>query len=175
MFKNCFSLNTKDKTVFKQFLLNFFFPKTNVDYFYIFFKFWKGTVIKRKLAYIVTIKFLIVVALYTALKYVFIEFLPLSTTNRIILYDGFNVVLLKQPGSSLMATTSCLFAGWLLHLIYLEGEKDAFPVCIELLFTNKVTSLYWREYKGRDICKYLTDFANKVLIFGPVLMSAACK
>lgn len=159
----------------KKFILNFLFPKQNINYFAIYLSFWKEIVFVKKQSSILTIKLIILIIVYQVVKYVLIELFNPSTIKRIVLYDCFNLILPNQLGLSLMVAAVCSMTGWLLQLCYLKGEKHSFFVLEDMLFKNQAKVLIWPQYKGQNACKYLIKIANRLLLLGPVLMSITCK
>lgn len=161
--------------MFKKFILNYFFPQKNILYFDIYITFWKEIVFKKKWTNILTIKIFILLSFFQFFKYAFIEFVNPSTISRIVLYDGITLILPNRHGLGLMAAAICLMIIRLLKLCYFKGEKNSFLVLEKMLFKNNAKILIWPNYKGQNACKYLINFANKALFFGPVLAFINCK
>lgn len=159
----------------KQFLLNLFFPKGNVEYFAVYLNFWKEIYFERKWKNIAIIKLLILLTIFMASKYVLIELLNPSTTMRIVLYDWFNLTLANQRGLSLMTAAGILLISCLLQLCYLKGEPVSFLALEEMLFKNRSSTFLWVNYRGQNACQYLINFANRLLKTNTVVLSFVCK
>lgn len=159
----------------KKFIFNFLYPKNNITFFAIYFTFWKEIVFEKKGSNIFIIKLLISVTVYQAIKYVLIELLNPSTITRIVLYEGISLTILSQHGLSLMTAVIIVMVGWFLQLCYLKGEKNAFLAMEKLLFANQAITFIWRQYKGQNVCKYLINFANRILMLGPAMVITVCK
>lgn len=158
----------------KEFIFNFLYPKHNITFFAIYLTFWKEIVFEKKWSNIFIIKLLISVTAYQAIKYVLIEFFNPSTITRIVLYEGFSLTILNKPGLNFMTAVIIVMVGWLLQLCYLKGDTNNFYLLEKLLFANQPKTFLWRHYKGQTVCNYLINFANQILIFGPVVVIVAC-
>lgn len=157
------------------FFKNFFLPTGNIAYFSVYFDFWKEIIFDRKWENIATIKLLIFLTILMAFKYALIELLNPSTIFRIVLFDGFNLVLPDKKGLSALSAAGIIMTSVLLRLCYLKGERLSYLDLESVLFKNHARSLLWQTYKGQNACKYLIAIANKILKANIVVPWLVCK
>ncbi len=187
LFKKSFVIRkfSMSRPSFRPFLVNFFLPSQNaLQYYSIFFTFWREIVFEGQRRNIRLIKGITAVCLYQAVKYVFIELFSSSSSSsstvlRIILHDG---ITLAIPASfqafrqlNLMIAAIALMVGWLTSFTYLRGEPGTFQILEDMLFKCQVLTFIWRQYRGVNACQYAQHFANKLQVVGPVFALLICK
>ena len=189
LFKKSFVIRkfSMSRPSFRPFLVNFFLPSRDaLQYYSIFFTFWREIVFEGQRRNIRLIRGITAVCLYQAVKYVFIELFSSSSSSsssstvlRIILHDG---ITLAIPVSfqafrqlNLMIAAIVLMVGWLTSFTYLRGEPGTFQILEDMLFKGQVLTFIWRQYRGVNACQYALHFANKLQAVGPVFALLICK
>lgn len=173
----------------KTFFSNFFLPNKNaLQYYSIYFTFWREIVFEKQQRNIRLIKGITAVCLYQAVKYVLIELFNSSSSSsssivpRIVLYDCITLAIPSSSSSfeafrqlNLMIAAISLMTAWLMSLSYLKGEPDAYRVLEDMLLRRQVLTFVWRRHRGVHASRYLLNFANKLLAVGPVGALLICK
>ena len=188
LFKKSFVIRkfSMSRPSFKPFLVNFFLPSRDaLQYYSIFFTFWREIVFEGQRRNIRLIKGISAVCLYQAVKYVLIELFNSSSSSssstvlRIILHDG---ITLAIPASfqafrqlNLMIAAIALMVGWLTSFTYLRGEPGTYQILEDMLFKGQVLTFIWRQYQGVNAWQYALNFANKLQAVGPVFALLICK
>ncbi len=174
----------------KTFISNFFLPtKDALQYYSVYFTFWREIVFEGQRRNIRLIKAITAVCLYQAVKYVLIELFNFSSSSssivpRIVLNDCITLAIPSSSSSSsfkafrqlnLMIAAISLMTAWLMSLSYLKGEPDAYRVLEDMLLRRQVLTFVWRRHRGVNASQYLLHFANKLLAVGPVGALLICK
>ncbi len=195
LFKKSFVIRkfSMSRPSFKPFLVNFFLPSRDaLQYYSIFFTFWREIVFEGQQRNIRLIKGITAVCLYQTVKYVLIELFNSSSSSssssivpRIVLYDCITLAIPSSSSSSssseafrqlnLMIAAILLMTAWLMSLSYLKGEPDAYRVLEDMLLRRQVLTFVWNRHRGVHASRYLLHFANKLLAVGPVGALLTCK
>ncbi len=161
----------------KQFIINYFWPKTSLSYFSVYLNFWFDVNVKKSVKETIFLKLFICLCIFQIVKYVYLHIASPSKIIRIILYDGY-YLLLPKDGLSLMTASAVVMIATLFYFCYFVNVNGMAKVNGDfygILFTYKWDSFIWSKHHNIHVCEYIGQCAVKPLIVGPIFSAGLCK
>lgn len=169
-----------------KFICNFFFPRRDLIYFELYFEFWERITRKpggSNCPEAWLIRLMIGLSILEALKYAYLVTLyhP-SITTRLLLYDGFSLLMPNQLGMSFMTFAGIVMIIRLTILTYFKGEHWAFESLRDMILRNRATTFLWRDgnplekvKNRRNVCDHLIFYIKILLPGGQIITVFVCK
>ncbi len=188
--KNFLTFLIKLQTMLGTFIANVFFPRRDLVYFELYFEYWRRATApatnrlrlnNSREAWI--IRLMIFLCCLEFLKYTYIVGNQShSITTRILLYDGFSLLLPNQDGLSAVTLIGIFMIIQLAWLTYFKGEKWAFESLGDMILRNRAPTFLWRDgnplnpaASRKNVCDQLIRFVRLLLPFGQLITVFVCK
>ena len=160
------------------FLRNLLWPRLDLRYYLIYLQTWQQIGLLQSHSLIRCIKLVISLIWFECFKYICIQLTDPPEVTRVILYDGFYLMVPKN-GLASMTAVMIAMAAYLFHLCY-QQRTDAhiclYSLLYDILFLNKPVTLLWgTNANGSSVCMALQRFSTKILILQPVFYGPLCK